>query len=254
MKTGVLVHGCNLNAENWRHLAWGSTPDELGRIPQGLLAALEFQAEVIVFGTGASRKKYNFPGSAYTGSVLLESEYTREFLVTHFDDLLRFKPFADAVSTTSAVEWAERKQWFLERIYVDKKSSNTLSELREAGEVFLSRGCTQVVLVSSPTHLIRALRDAAVVYQHDARFQQFHSHLLAMPSFTCYEGSTPGDVVVVEPPHRPDRHVVPSHRRIARMMTLQQLDHDTLVEFLGELDELLQRYEDIRQNGRSSAP
>ncbi len=250
MKTGVLVHGCNLNAENWRYLAWGNAPGELGRIPQGLLAALEFQAEVIVFGTGASRKKYNFPGSIHTGSILLESEYTREFLVTHFDDLKRFESFAEACPVQSEVEWNAQKQWLLERIWLDTKSTNTLTELREAGEIFLRHGCKQVVQVSSPTHLIRALRDASVVYQQDVRFQQFQARLLAMPSMTCYEGSTAADVVVVEPPHRPDRHVVPTHRRIARMMTLQQLDQQSLVEFLGELDELLQRYEDIRQNGR----
>ena len=56
MKTGVLVHGCNLHIENWRYVAWGDPPHDLGRIPQGILTAIENQTELIVFGTGASKK------------------------------------------------------------------------------------------------------------------------------------------------------------------------------------------------------
>ena len=59
MKTGVLVHGCNLHIENWRYVAWGDPPHHLGRITQGILTALEFDACVIVFGTGASEKVFN---------------------------------------------------------------------------------------------------------------------------------------------------------------------------------------------------
>ena len=32
MKTGILVHGCNLGAENWRHIAWGDPPDDFGAV------------------------------------------------------------------------------------------------------------------------------------------------------------------------------------------------------------------------------
>ncbi len=49
--------------------------------------------------------------------------------------------------------------------------------------------------------------------------------------------------VLVEPPHRPDRHVVPTHRRIQRMLTLQKLPYEDLVALIEEFDDLLQRYE-----------
>lgn len=254
MKTGILVHGCNVNAENWRHIAWGNSPGEMGRIPQGLLAALEFNAEVIVFGTGASRKQYNFGDSEKTGQILLEAEYSLAFLESHFDDLMRFKAFADACDCQSEADWQKLQRWLMERIELDLQSTNTVSELREAGERFLRHRCERVVVVSSPTHLIRVLRDASVLYQQDRRFELFQDRLLAMPCTTCYEGSTAADVVVVEPPHRPDRHVVPTHRRIARMMDLQKLGHEPLIEFLSELDELMQRYEDIQQNGPPITP
>jgi len=66
-----------------------------------------------------------------------------------------------------------------------------------------------------------------------------------VPSITCYEGTDANDVVVVEPPHRPDRHVVPTHRRIQRMMMLQRLPQDQVTELIEEFDDLLQKYEDI---------
>jgi hypothetical protein len=247
MKTGILIHGCNLNAENWRTIAWGNAPDHMGRVPQGLLAAWEFQASVIVMGTGASRKKYTFPDSPRSGEVLVEADYTFEFLKTHLDDLPRFAAFQKSLAQAPEFTWEDRKAWFLERIRLEATSSNTVTELLEAGKIFATAGMERVVLVSSPTHLIRVVRDAAQLFYEDEQFLSFREHLLAMPSATSYEGSSAGDVVVVEPPHRPDRHVVPTHRRIARMLQLQQLSPSTLVGFIGELDELLQRYEDIQQ-------
>ena len=86
-------------------------------------------------------------------------------------------------------------------------------------------------------------RNILSILAEEDRFSSLRSNLLACPSVTCYEGTTPADVVVVEPPHRPDRHVVPTHRRIQRMMTLQQLEHADLVQLIEEFDDLLQRYE-----------
>ena len=77
----------------------------------------------------------------------------------------------------------------------------------------------------------------------DPEFDSFRFNIHAVPSTTCYEGTTAADVVVIEPPHRPDRHVVPTHRRIQRMLTLQKLDYEDLVQLIEEFDDLLQRYE-----------
>lgn len=250
-KTGILVHGCNLQAENWRHIAWGDAPGQMGRIPQGLLAAMTMDAEVIVFGTGASRKQFNFPGSPQTGKMLLEAEYTMAFLESRFDELMKFKAWADQCPAKSQSDWDAIKDSLRQRIVLDIESSNTIGELHVAGDLFLKHGCNRVVLISSPTHLIRVLRDASKVYQLGRRYESFQDHLLAMPSTTCYEGSTAADVVVVEPPHRPDRQTIPTHRRIARMLSLQKLDPESLAEFMSEFDELLQLYEDRLQNPNS---
>ncbi len=250
MKTGVLVHGCNLNIENWRYVAWGDPPLEMGRIPQGLLTAVELDADVIVFGTGASRKEFRLGQSEKTGRILVEAEYSLEFLQLHFDNLRSFAAWKSAVPAASDdAAWEILKRSLLARIRLDMQSQNTVEEIRNAGEIFLGEGIGRAALVSSPSHIVRCLRDACSVFTPDSRFSGFCHSVHAVPASTCYEGSSAGDVVVVEPPHRPDRHVVPTHRRIQRMLALQKLSPGELVRLIEEFDDLLQRYEQKFFNG-----
>lgn len=244
MKTGVLVHGCNLLIENWRHVAWGDPPDRLGRIPQGIMVAAEHDAEAIVFGTGASSKTFRLGDSDKTGKELLEADYSLEYLITHFASLAKFEPIVKRIpQLADANEIEQFKEKILQRVVIDNESQNTVEEIRHAGRIFVERGIERVILVSSPSHVVRCLRDAAAIYQNDPQFGSLANEIYACPSTTCYEGTTAGDVVVIEPPHRPDRHVVPTHRRIQRMLTLQKLSYDDLVSLIEEFDDLLQRYE-----------
>ena len=244
MKSGVLIHGCNLSIENWRHVAWGDPPIQIGRIPQGLLVASQTDAAIIVMGTGASQKKFQFGDSTDSERVLTEAEYSLEYLRLYFDRLSRFDWLRDNVPDLRSPETVETFcESVLTRIILDTKSKNTVEEITNAGELFVQHNVDEVYLVSSPSHVVRCLRDAATIYQSDKRFSRFRHNVRAVPSTTCYEGTRPGDVVVIEPPHRPDRHVVPTHRRIQRMLALQKLPHEDLVELIDEFDDLLQEYE-----------
>ena len=244
MKTGVLIHGCNLSIENWRHVAWGDPPDKPGRIPQGLLVASQTGAEVVVMGTGASKKKFQFDDSPKSDQVLTEAEYSLEYLRLYFDKLSRFDVLRDSVTELEDSEMLESfSDSMMSKIILDTKSKNTVEEIRNAGELFAQNAVDEVFLVSSPSHVVRCLRDAAQIYHANSRFARFRHNVRAVPSITCYEGTDAGDVVVVEPPHRPDRHVVPTHRRIQRMLALQKLPHEDLVELIDEFDDLLQEYE-----------
>ncbi len=255
MKTGILVHGCNLNIENWRHVAWGDPPHQLGRIPHGIMVAGQMDAAVIVLGTGASSKEFELGENPAPGEELLEAEYSLEYLKQHFDNLQKFEAFSrlaiapqysyspDQSEEDFEAKWRRWRETVLSRIVLDVRSQNTSEEIQAAGEIFLEWEVERVVLVSSPSHIVRCLRDATSIFSKQPEFSQLAISLFASPSVTCYEGSSPGDVVVVEPPHRPDRHVVSTHRRIQRMLTLQKLDHEQLVEFIEEFDDLLQRYE-----------
>lgn len=244
MKTGVLVHGCNLLIENWRYVAWGDPPNELGRIPQGVLVALEHQASTIVFGTGASEKTFRLGTSGRDGEALLEADYSLEYLRTHFASLPKFQVLVDRFPKLATSEGLDEiREDLLSRIVVDTDSQNTVEEIRRAAEIFLENDIERIILVSSPSHVVRCLRDATAMFHSDTAFARFKNEIYACPSTTCYEGTEAGDVVVVEPPHRPDRHVVPTHRRIQRMLTLQKLNYEDLVALIEEFDDLLQRYE-----------
>ena len=244
MKTGVLIHGCNLAIENWRHVAWGDPPVKPGRIPQGLLVAAQTDADVIVLGTGASEKKFQLGQSEKTGQVLTEAEYSLEYLRIYFDKLALFDVLQEnVVELNSEDETKQFARRVLSRIILDTESMNTAEEIANAGRIFAQNEIDIVFLVSSPSHIVRCLRDAASIYQSDDAFRSFCHNVRAVPSTTCYEGTSAADVVVVEPPHRPDRHVVPTHRRIQRMLALQKLPHEDLVELIDEFDDLLQKYE-----------
>lgn len=244
MKTGVLVHGCNLLIENWRHVAWGDPPNQLGRIPQGVLVAVEHDASTIVFGTGASSKTFRLGDPEQQEKELLEADYSLEYLRTHFASLAKFSVLNERFpNLQSAQGLEEARKNLLDRIVVDTDSQNTVEEIRNAGEIFLDRDVERIILVSSPSHVVRCLRDATALFHAEPKFERFVNEIYACPSTTCYEGTSAGDVVVIEPPHRPDRHVVPTHRRIQRMLTLQKLNYEDLVSLIEEFDDLLQRYE-----------
>eukprot|EP00960_Hanusia_phi_P074048 768140-Hanusia_phi.AAC.4 len=86
LKTGVLVHGCHLQAEGWREIAWGREElNELGRIPQAVLVAYHEEAAVVLFGTGGSKSE----------DGVLEGEVTMQFMFENFERLKNFKQFQD---------------------------------------------------------------------------------------------------------------------------------------------------------------
>ncbi len=256
MKTGVLVHGCNLNIENWRHVAWGDPPHRMGRIPQGILIASQFDAQVVVFGTGASSKPFRLGGGPAAAKPLLEAEYSLEYLRQYFDSLQSFEPIREHFAADGDQQWPDFRARMLAKIQLDTECQNTIEEIQAAAKVFLQHDVQRIILVSSPSHVVRCLRDATALFAEHPDYRRWSHQILACPSNTCYEGTTPGDVVVVEPPHRPDRHVVPTHRRIQRMLALQKLEHDDLVQLIEQFDDLLQRFEhrcfiDSHINGKS---
>lgn len=242
MKTGILVHGCNLGAENWRYIAWGDPPDDFGRIPLGVLLAYEYDASVVVFGTGASKKEYRFGGKSK--GELLEAEYSCEMLKDNFNDLEKFSIFSKRCKSIQNEDTRkEIKTRFFDSLILDKKSTTTPQEVEEAGNIFAENSVDRIILVSSPTHIVRCLRDAMTIYRSDKKYVSFSDNISAIPSFTCYEGTSAKDVAIVEPPHRPDRHVIPTHRRMERMLKLHKLPYEELVKLIEEFDDLLQQYE-----------
>ena len=228
-KTGVLVHGYNLNAEGWESVAWGAPPDRAGRVPMGVFVALCEQAEVMIFGSGASTK-----------DRLLESEATARLLWERFDELADFAIFENHLPEMSHQNAAGRYRERIESVLrLDTASQNTRDEIAHAGQVFVDQDVERVLLVSSPTHLPRCLRDACTIFEENGKLSRLRHGLYAVPSITGYAGHSPADVAIFEPPHRPDRPGPNISGVVARIHDISESGRE---RFARRLDDLLTEF------------
>ncbi|MCY3772781.1 MAG: YdcF family protein [Gemmatimonadetes bacterium] len=228
-KTGILVHGYNLNAERWESVAWGETPDRLGRVPLGVFVALCEQADVMVFGSGASRK-----------NGMLESEATARLLRERFDELVGFSVFEKHLPELKHPDSSGLYRKQIESVLrLDTESQNTREEIAHAGRVFLDRGVERIILVSSPTHLPRCLRDACTIFEESRELSRLRHGLYAVPSVTGYVGYTAADVAIFEPPHRPDRSGSNISGVVARIHDIPESGRE---RFVRRLDDLLAEF------------
>lgn len=197
MSTAILIHGCHLQAKEWEHIIWGR-PQEgiLGRVPRGIQLAIFDHIPLIFWGTGASEK-----------DGVKEAQYTFDYAVAHGPELPEF------------IGWDRYEvEGFLRSVsHIDIDTQNTLEEIKRAGEVCRERGITRMILVSSPTHISRCLLEAEKL-RSVGKLQGVE--VFATASDTCYADSTPGNVLIVEPPHRGDRPDVPIHKTLKRAMRL----------------------------------
>lgn len=198
MKTAVLVHGYHLGTSNWDDVVWGNpAQDVYGRVPTGLREALRLNADVIFFPTGASSQ-----------DGLLEGEYA---LKMARDRILEVPEFA---------EWDQAKAlaWLEERAVLELKSVSTHEEVVICAQMALDRGIERFVIVSSPTHIMRCHKLAVSEFSNNPAYHKYLHALYAVASDVSYTDSTVNDVLIVEPPHRPDRHAVPIHKTLARAL------------------------------------
>ena len=228
-KTGILVHGYNLNADRWESVTWGIPEDKVGRVPMGVFVALSEQADVMVFGSGASKKDGR-----------LESEATALLLRERFDALAGFSLFQKHLPEVKHPDSARRyRQWIESILRLDTKSRNTREEIEHAGKVFVDQGVERVILVSSPTHLPRCLRDACAVFDENRELSRLRNGLYAAPSVTGYPGFAAADVAIFEPPHRPDRSGLNISGVVARVHDIPEPGRKGFVQ---RLDELLSEF------------
>ena len=202
MKTGVLVHGFHLQAENWESIIWGLPPNLLGRAPKGVLVALEEKAEILVFGTGASEKDGK-----------KEAEYIRDYLLEHFDKLAEFSAFRD-------IDLVSAKKIIEEITRVEIRSQNTAQEIELAGEMFEEVGVEKIILVSSPVHILKCLRDTMAIWGG--------RDITARPSQTSWADVS--GVVIIEPSHRPDQPKLNLHSFVKKLMKMPKEEQEEIIK------------------------
>jgi hypothetical protein len=218
MKTGIVVHGAHLQAKGWDNLMWGTPPLMMGSLPKAIQMQIRFHAEVMYFGTGASEKD-----GVKEGQYIFNTLFAKKRALSDFDALeeLRLTGGVDIHITPSGPVFYAGTQ---AEIVIDTMSQNTREELLGAAEAFLSRGVSQIVLVSSATHMPRCLRDALAIYndpQYDGRYKKFAQNLVVAPADTCYDGADYMSTVIFEAPHRADRSSYPLNQKASLLMKVK---------------------------------
>jgi len=182
-KTGVLIHGLNVNLQDWERVVWGEPPNTHGRVVRGVATALEQDAEVLVFGTGATERDGK-----------LEAVYTRDYLLEHFDKLEGFALF-------KGVDFRAARKKILDILVAETRSKNTYQEVEQAAEIFLANGVEIPIHISSAAHMPRCIANACTVYRRDNRFATLAENVCGVVSNVSYGKYAPENVAIVEPPY-----------------------------------------------------
>ena len=183
-RTGVLIHSRHLQALNWERIMWGVPPDLMGQLSKGVLTALEEEAEIVVLGCGLR--------SGINGEM--ESEFNRQYLL---DNLRRLPEFAGF----QGINLGRAEEIIRQILVLDMSSLSTIQEVAFAGKAFENAGMERVISVSSRTHAPRCLNEAL-------RFYGRPGSKISVGNVLVYSSdvgwASNDDVVVFEPPHRPD--------------------------------------------------
>ena len=215
----ILIHGCHLETREWESIVWGDpTHGKLGRIPKGLQLFERLNAKLIIWGTGASKK-----------DDLLESQYTFAFAVEHANTLQQYAGLG-----ISQVESSLRDVSVL-----DTSTQNTTEEIANAILLCGERGITTLYLVSSPTHIARCFQEAL---KWRATGQVRNLEIFAAASDTCFDRSTPSDVVIVEPPHRGDLPLWQTYRYVRAIFSITKQGEEVFADFLIQFGVLLKKF------------
>lgn len=240
---GILIHGCNLGAYQWERIVWGDPKhNQLGRITRALLTMLEYeyalktQVAVLVLGTGVV---WTGKGKRSDRSGCMEAHETRKLMFERLSTLKEFKVFHDRFPAVTDDAFIEQLRSRLERITeLATDCQNTTEEVINAARIFEARRVNRAILVSSPVHLPRCLKEACIALGSDD--WEFVRHgLHGAPSDTNYQNTKTEDTVIFEKPHRPDRSKYPTHEFVKRIANISD---ERMEAFLEDLDALLTEY------------
>lgn len=190
-KSGVLILGYNCNEPNWEETVWGSPPGRPGRLVRGAAELLARGAKLAIISGGAQCKDGRN-----------EAQWMKGLLYERLAELKRFTVYP-VLSGVGTQELRERLDWSL---VLEEKAKNTVENIANTGRLFSDARVSEVVIVTSPDHISRGMRDALAAWGKD--YPDLAASLYGAPSVTLYSARTPEDaetarmsnVVVAEPP------------------------------------------------------
>ena len=200
-KVGVLIHGYAVQEKprfekgrpadwyrEWQYVVWGQG-SLMGRIPMGILTAMEQNADIIVFGTGASIDEYG----------IIEAEVIRDFAIKHFESLGVFDAFHNMpVFEDKYIETGKNCLELASK--AETESKNTIEEIEYASKIFSGHGIDSIFFVSSPDHISRVAKQAWIRYRYLAQDREiFLTKLFFVSSDVPYTRTGPEGLVIQEP-------------------------------------------------------
>ena len=195
LEIGLLIYGYSLDEANFEDVVWGIKPHLLGRLPRAAQLIILFNPKLIIFGSGGTQRNGK-----------KEAAWMKDILVERFYDLKEFSAF-------QGIPLSEETREKIEGAILDEGSKNTRQEARFAMDIFIQHGVNLAIIVSSPDHFMRAVRDALIVAGLKIK-------ILAAHSDTSYGGSVE-EVIIVEPRHK-------LHSLIKRLMQISPKDKNTI--------------------------
>jgi len=183
----VLILGYNPTEPNWEQTVWGTPPDKAGRLVRGIAVALEENAELIVI-TG--------------GAVTDEAIQMKKRLYRGLKNLKEFTiyPVFERVSVDKIKEKLDRC------LRLEEKAQNTTENISLSGKFFREAHIEKIIIVTSPDHISRAIRDTIRIWSDD--YPELVSNLFGTAAVTFYSERSSEDreiakmenIVIAEPP------------------------------------------------------
>ena len=220
-RTAVLVHGYDVLAPDWEHVAWGKPREEVyGRASRAIQYACMERVSMLYFGGGGSER-----------SSMKESEYTYAYAAAHADEMPGLRPpyFTERTYLPAIMHPPNT--------YIDVMAKNTREEIVNCAQECTRRGINRMVLVSSPSHVSRCSRTAEEL--RAAGKLGVVREVLVTASDTCWMGATPAEVVIFEPPCLSRLHKYPLNKH---MRPVLDIPRERIPDFTKELDVLVAKY------------
>jgi hypothetical protein len=220
-KNGILLHSYHLGAEDWDNLVVGSPErDEFGTVAAMADVMLDIPPEDEVLPIICE-------GPSQTASGVHEGTYTKQLVSkmlgeTGIGAFAAFERIRDKADETPGGRDMLRAR--LAALTVGPPILNTVAEIHKTAPLFERQGVRTVYEIASANHLSRTVRDQTAA-RHLGIIGK-NQRWYATSSETAFAGSEPGEVTVLEPPHRGDdwqrRHPVHLTNVMARFLLLPQ--------------------------------
>lgn len=232
MNTAIIIHGYNLQATEWHKYVWGQPPNKLGRVTKAIHVLLEtelYASDKITF------MQFGGGGSYDDKAKLYEGEITYNLLMNNVNKLTQFALLQPLIKKYSLEKLKHKLQ---EISIINISAKNTYCELLESKQYIDANMCEKVILISSPFHISRCLRDAILVYP-----EKIQNNLIAM-ACTYENHNTPNvkNVIIFEPNHHPDKLNSWSHI----VVKLFNIPANKYKQCASELMEIINKYIDCK--------